>query len=259
MPTKGGTSHNGIYLTALQRPSHLEPAWSRLLLRAAGDAGRWAGSFYVGREMKTKESLTVFALQVGLAVPVLYFGTQIIAAPFYPGYSFLTMVASVLGSERAIHPTIFNVGAILTGIATLIASLGFLLAFQRLAVNPILAWLTSIAIFLNGLGSLWAGFIPLPDPRHGANPFAVGIFTLPALLTATLWKRSDARLMKIYLVLTNLLFIALIPIMSGMAGLDTRGYQGLLQRITALVFFPPIGVGAYFLINRIKQLKAADA
>jgi hypothetical protein len=206
--------------------------------------------------VKTKEKLTVFALLAGITVPLLYFSTQIIAAPFYPDYSFLTMVASVLGSDLAIYPAIFNVGAIITGIATLIASLGFLLALQRLEVNPVFAWLTSIAVFLNGLGSLWAGFIPLPDPRHGSNPFVVGVFTLPALLAATLWKRSDARLMKVYLILTNLLFIALIPVMSGAAGLDTRGYQGLLQRIIALVFFPPIGVGAYFLIKRIKRPKA---
>jgi hypothetical protein len=208
--------------------------------------------------MKTKGNLTVFALLMGITVPFLYFGTQLVAAPFYPDYSFLTMVASVLGSDLALYPAIFNVGAIITGIATLIASLGFLLALQRLEANPIFAWLTSIAIFLNGLGSLWAGFIPLPNPRHGSNPFVVGIFTLPALLAATLWKRSDARLMKIYLILTNLLFIALIPIMSGMTGLDTRGYQGLLQRIIALVFFTPVGVGAYFLLKRFKRAKAEN-
>lgn len=206
--------------------------------------------------MTTRENLTVFALQIGIAVPFLYFGTQIIAAAFYPNYSFLTMAASLLGSDLAIYPAIFNAGAILTGIATLIASIGFLLAFRRLETNPILAWLSSIAIFLNGIGSLWAGLIPLPDPRHAANPFVVGIFALPALLAITVWTRSDARAFKIYLVITNLLFIAMIPIMSGIAGIDTQGYQGFLQRIVALIFFPPIGVGAYFLIKRVELQKA---
>jgi hypothetical protein len=203
--------------------------------------------------MKTKENLTLFALRMGMAVPFLYFGTQLLAALFYPGYSFLSMAASMLGSDRAIYPAIFNSGAIITGIATLVASLGFLSALRRLGTHPILAWLTSIAIALNGLGSLWAGFIPLPDPKHGANPFAVGIFVLPALLTAALWKQSDARAVKAYLIITNLLFIALIPIMSGMAGIDIQGYQGLLQRIAALIFFPPIAVGAYFLAKRIQD------
>src|SRR3990172_11849925 len=110
-----------------------------------------------GSIMTTRETITVFALQMGIAIPFLYFGTQIIAAPFYPNYSFLTMAASLLGSDLAKYPAIFNAGAIFTGVTTLIASVGFLLALQRLEANPILAWLTAIAIFLNGVGSLWAG------------------------------------------------------------------------------------------------------
>ena len=113
---------------------------------------------------------------------------------------------------------------------------------------------TALAILLNGLGSLWAGLFPMPDPRHGDNPFAVGIFLFPLLLTFTLWNHRNARLIKIYLIITNLLFIALVPIMSGVSGINTQGYQGLLQRIAALVFFVPISVGAYFLIQRTKNL-----
>ena len=212
-----------------------------------------------------KEKFTMLALRMGMAVPFLYFGIQIAAAPFYPEYSFLRQDASTLGSDGSHFPLIFNVGSILTGIVTVIAASGFVRAFLSLQVNPVWAWLTSIAVFLNGLGSLWAGFIPLPDPRHGANPFALGVFLFPALLAATLWKRSDAQPLKTYLIVTNILFLILIPIMSGlvqrfsmMAGLDLSGYQnflnnyqGLLQRIAALLFFPPIAVGALFLAKRI--------
>lgn len=201
-----------------------------------------------------KENAITFALRIGIAVPFLYFGTQIIAAPFFPGYSFLSMDASTLGSDLAMYPSIFNIGAMITGVATIIASLGFLFAFQHLGTNPFLTWLTSIAITLNGLGSLWAGFFPMPDPRHGSNPFTVGIFLFPILLTFALWNRSDARPIKIYLIITNLLFLALIPIMSGVSGINTQGYQGLLQRIAVLVFFVPISVGASFLIKHSKHL-----
>ena len=201
-----------------------------------------------------KEKVLAFALRIGIAVPFLYFGIQIVAAPFFPGYSFLSMDASTLGSDLAIYPSIFNIGAIITGIATIIASIGFLFALHHLGTNPFVTWLTSIAITLNGLGSLWAGFFPMPDPRHGSNPFAVGIFLFPILLTIALWKRSNAGTIKIYLIVTNLLFIALIPIMSGVSGINTQGYQGLLQRIAVLVFFVPISVGAYFLIKHSKHL-----
>ena len=204
------------------------------------------------------ERVLVFALASGIVVPVLYFGTQLLAAPFFPGYSFLSMVASLLGSDLAIYPAIFNIGAMITGIVTIIASVGFFLALQRLGINPFLTWLTCLALFLNGLGSLWAGFFPIPDPRHGSNPFTVGIFLFPILLTFAIWKLNNARPIKIYLIITNLLFIALIPIMSGASGINTQGYQGLLQRIVALVFFLPISVGSYFLINRTRDLSFSE-
>src|SRR4051812_45269148 len=38
------------------------------------------------------------ALAFGIAIPFLYFGVQIVAARFYPGYSFLNRDASTLGS-----------------------------------------------------------------------------------------------------------------------------------------------------------------
>jgi hypothetical membrane protein len=205
-----------------------------------------------------KERVLKFALASGTVVPVLYFGTQLLAAPFFPGYSFLSMVASLLGSDLAIYPAIFNVGAMITGIATIIASVGFFLALQHLGTNSFLAGLTSLAVLLNGLGSIWAGFFPLPDPRHSSNPFTVGIFLFPLLLTFAVWKLSHATPIKTYLVITNLLFIALIPIMSGAAGINTQGYQGLLQRVTALVFFIPISVGSYFLLKQSKHVSFSE-
>jgi hypothetical membrane protein len=74
-----------------------------------------------------KEKVLTFALRIGVAVPFLYLGIQIIAAPFFPGYSFLSMEASLLGSDLAIYPAIFNIGAIITGIVTIIARLDFFL------------------------------------------------------------------------------------------------------------------------------------
>ena len=205
-----------------------------------------------------KEKGLAFALGCGILVPFLYFGTQLLAAPFFPNYSFLSMPASLLGSDLARSPAIFNLGAMITGIATIIASIGFFLALQQLGTNRFLTWLTSITLFLNGIGSLWAGYFSMPDPRHGANPFTVGIFLFPIVLTFALWKRSQAGFMKSYLIITNILFIAFVPIMSGVSGIAIQGYQGLLQRIVALIFFLPISIGAYFLMKHTKYVTFSD-
>ena len=200
---------------------------------------------------QTKERLTAVALGMGVAVPLLYYGVQVAAAPFYPDFSVLSTTASELGSDRSTFPPTFNFGVIFVAVATLVASFGFLRALRRLGVNPILAWLTFLSIAANGMSSLWAGLFPLPDPRHGGHPvFMIGMLLLPFLLIAAFWKLSDARLLRAYFVATIILLVAMIPLISGMSGLDTHAYRGLLQRVFALTVFPPIGVGAYVLARR---------
>jgi hypothetical protein len=48
--------------------------------------------------------VTRVALGLGIAVPFLSYGTQIIAAPFCPGYSFRAQAASLLGSDLSMIP-----------------------------------------------------------------------------------------------------------------------------------------------------------
>ena len=191
-------------------------------------------------------------LASGMAVPFLYYGTQIVAAPFFPDYSFMRQAASLLGSNLSTRPLIFNAGVIATGLATLLAVPGFFVAFQNVGANRFMSWITCLALVGSAISSLWAGYFPLPDPRHVGHPaLLVAMILLPFLLNATLWKKRDAWLLKAYLGATITLLIAMIPIMSGITGLDTRSYSGLLQRIFAFTVFPPIAVCAFFLARRV--------
>jgi hypothetical membrane protein len=202
------------------------------------------------------DALTLVLLRAGMLVPFLYFGLQLIAAPFYPGYSFLRNVASELGSDLARYPAPFNMGIMILGTLTLLSALGFLRALLRLRTPAIWAWLTFLAVAVNGLQSLWAGSFPMPDRRHGGHPlFVIGMVLLPFLFSVVLWKQSGA-LVRSFLMTTMLLIVALFPLMSGIAGLDTQSYRGLLQRLFTLAVFPPIGLGAYVLAQRLKALAA---
>jgi hypothetical membrane protein len=53
---------------------------------------------------------TRWALYAAIAMPVFYFGTQLVAAPFYPQYSFTQDTASMLGTTDSHHPLISNLG-----------------------------------------------------------------------------------------------------------------------------------------------------
>ena len=197
-------------------------------------------------------------LGLGVALPFVYFGIQLAAAPFYPGYSFLTRDASSLGSDGSTAPWIFNGGALLVGTLELVTAAAFLRAFTRGRIGMVLAWATALALASAAIGSLNAFLHPLPDPRHTEGLLSLlgsGLVMLPLLLTVVLW-RLGARG---YAMFNLLLCLALIPILTGLvqrigmrAHLDLAGYQtllngthGLLQRVAALLIFGSIGVVAY--------------
>jgi hypothetical protein len=204
------------------------------------------------------------ALAFGIALPFLYFGLQLIAAPFYPGYSFLSRDASTLGSEGSAAPWIFNLGTFVIGLCEVVAAWGFLNRLRRVRGNAVLAWATCLALASSALGSLNACLHPLPDPRHTAGVLSIlgaGVLLLPVLTALMLWRQRDRAWVAPFLALNVLVWLALVPIMSGlvqrvsmtahidMPGLQAflNGYQGLLQRVAAATVFGPVAFAAWLL------------
>ncbi|MEO7190228.1 MAG: DUF998 domain-containing protein [Vicinamibacterales bacterium] len=209
-----------------------------------------------------------------MTIPFIYFGSQIVAAPFYPGYSFMARDASTLSSSGSSAPWIFNSAAIVIGVLCLVAAAGVWRAFRRLRMSQVLAALTSLALVSAGLGSLNAGMFPLPDPRHTGgllSQLGMGVLLLPVLFAIAAWRLRSPRWLTRYALLNLLVLVAFVPVMSGMiqrfgisAGLDLNGYQrflngsqGLLQRVAALAVFMPIAVLAYRLDQGIRSVDHA--
>jgi hypothetical membrane protein len=198
-------------------------------------------------------AFTLAALGVAVLIPFIYYGIQIVSAHYNPGYSFVRQVASELGSNRAARPMLFNMGIMVQGVVTFIASFGFLRATLRLGVNRTLSLLIFLALAINGIQMLWAGHFPLPDPRHaGQPPFVIAAFLLPILLTAALWNRSGG-ILKVYLIATLMLLAVIIPITSGNI-VDTTHIRGLTQRLYTLTIFPMIAVSAIALAHDYRSV-----
>jgi hypothetical membrane protein len=211
------------------------------------------------RQIRRIDYMILGSLGCGNAVPFLYYGVQLASAPFFPNFSFLGTTASELGSDLSARPWIFNTGAILTGIAALAAAFGLLCALRRLGTNLIVAGFVSVAVAATGLSSLWAGIFPLPDARHGGHPSLLfPMLALPFVMAVALWRLGVSGPFKAYLIATVALLLVLFPLLSGMTGLDTHAYRGLIQRALALTVFLPIGVGAYVLMRRVAILAGAQ-
>jgi len=189
-------------------------------------------------------SFTRICLFAAVAMPVLYFGSQLAAAPFYPGYSFSRDSASMLGTSFSRYPWIFNLGAVFTGIAALVGAIGLYRAF-RAATNIVVAWLIGLSVAATGIMSFKAGMFPLPDSRHASWGFLVA-FTIvtPLLLLIGVWKQQGATAIRLYLIVSIALILVLFPFMFGMA-FTTLLQPGTFQRLFALATFVPVGVVAY--------------
>jgi hypothetical protein len=191
----------------------------------------------------------------GIAVPVIYFGVQVSAAPFYPGYSFFSRDASSLGSNASAAPWIFNFGTLVLGLVLLTLAGAFLCVLPRARIGRGLASLMALALASAGMGSVNAFLHPLPDPRHTDGWLAAlggGVVLLPGLTALVLWRLGRRRL-AIGIIIA---FLALIPLMTGLvqrafmqAGIGLDGYQsflnnyhGLIQRLGAVVIFVPVAV-----------------
>jgi hypothetical protein len=199
-------------------------------------------------------------MSAAVAVPVIYFGVQVAAAPFYPGYSFISRDASTLGSPGSTAPWIFNDGTLVLALVTATAAAAFVMRRPSSTLGRGLATLTGLALASAALGSLNAFLHPLPDPRHTEGWLSLlggGVLLLPLVMSAILW-RAGARPAALVTVLA---FIAMIPLTTGLvqricmrAGIDFSGYQwflntsqGLIQRAAATVVFVPVAVAAYLL------------
>src|SRR5215472_1954866 len=182
-------------------------------------------------------------LWAAVLMPIVYFGVQLAAAPFYPKYSFLNDMASLLGSAASRRPFVFNDGAMMTGILGLSGAVGLFLCLKRR--SGLWGALTGLCVVANGVLSLKAGMYPMPDPRHASWQFLLFPTVLaPFVLLLATW-RFDVRL-RWYLIVDNLVLLTLLPSVIGVSSVPA----GILQRLFALIVLVPPGAVAGWLVLR---------
>jgi hypothetical membrane protein len=210
---------------------------------------------------QSTQSLTRLSLLSGASMPIFYYGGQLAAAPFYPGYSFSDQVASMLGTSYSHEPWIFNTALILTGVAAILGAFGLYQTF-RSRTNRLVSWLIALTAAYTGSMSVKAGIYPLPDHHHYELRFAVASASLtPLLMLIGIWSKERLRALRAYLFLSVLLLVPVIPLFRKMIVVDGLSIgTGTLQRLLALGTYAPVGVvSIYFFVHDRPALKGNQA
>lgn len=192
-----------------------------------------------------------------IAVPILYFGTILIAASTWPEYSHRTRYVSELGGPEAPSPALFNGGIVLMGSVCVLGAVGLYRAAHQLGGRAVLAALAAVCTALFGLAMILGGLFPMPDPRHGAFGLGFAMLLAPLFLALALRGVSGLSGLVLFLFVTFGLMLGTMSVMMGVGGLVTRANVGLWQRANALAMFPWLAVAGGVLAARLRAVDKA--
>ena len=196
--------------------------------------------------MTRARNVGAVGLWAGVAVPVLYFGSVLAAAPFYPGFSFVRQFASELGAEGAPHPYILNTGLVGVGLAGILAGRSFWRTLLELGARPIAARWTGLLIAMFGVAIVMAGLFPHPSLLHWGFGLSIPFVVAPTVLAFGLRHRPEATPLRRYLLATNAMMIVLF--IATLAAAHSP-IVGLCQLLYTLAAIPWLGVGAVALMR----------
>lgn len=179
-------------------------------------------------------------LMLGVAVPIVYYGSQLIAIPLYPGYDFVTQVASELGSSDSRFPGIFNCGLALAGALIALSAIALYPGLHGYGASGTFSFLGAVAQIAMGAATIWTAVHPLPSDQHINNTLNHGFLATPLLLAALFWQLRAPRPIQLYFTIDAFLVLLLAGLTFGLFSWDVGSYVGAFQRfVAAILLFPP--------------------
>lgn len=176
-------------------------------------------------------------------LPLLYFGTVIVAALFASEYSHIGQHASELAiNANPIAVALFTIGILFTGLSAILLGIGILLKFNRQFS------ITSFLIIVFGITFIFGACYKIGSPWHGLYGIGLSVMLLPFAFLYELGREKVNKRIE-YLSIVTALFIFLY-FWAMVARLDPIEHRGLTQRLFGLFVFGFISYSAYLLHNQ---------
>lgn len=179
-------------------------------------------------------------IKQAIYVPIIYFGTVILAGLFAVDYSHFGQHASELAiNENALAGMIFNIGIFITGISMILYGIGLISKFGKsLSITAFL-----IAVF--GITFLFGAVYAIGSPWHGLYGIGLSTMMLPFAFLYETNKIEISNLAKNLSIITAAVLFFYFWAM--VARLDPMELRGLTQRIFGIFLFGFLSYSAYIL------------
>jgi len=177
-------------------------------------------------------------IKQAIYMPIVYFGTIIIASLLATDYSHFGQHASELAvNTNPMAGIIFNVGIFITGLLLVLYSIGLMLKFK---INIII---TSLLICVFGITFLFGAFYKIGSPWHGLYGIGLSIMLLPFAFLFEVGKKNVDKVTKTISIIVALAIF--IYFWAMVARLDPMELRGLTQRIFGIFVFGFISYSAH--------------
>lgn len=179
-----------------------------------------------------------FFLKQGKYLPLLYFGTVIIAGLFASDYTHIGQHASELAiNENQTAGSVFNIGVFLTGLSAIFYGIGLILKFKSQFT------VTSVLTIVFGITFLFGAIYKIGSPWHGLYGIGLSIMMLPFAFLYEMKNFDINRKTKIISIVSA--FVIFFYFWAMVARLDPIEQRGLTQRIFGVFVFGFISYSAY--------------
>lgn len=177
-------------------------------------------------------------IKQAIYLPILYFGTIILASVFANNYSNIGQHASELAiNSNQTSVNIFTIGITFTGLSMVLYGIAMLLKLKhQFAV-------TSFLIIVFGITFLFGAYYKIGSPWHGLYGIGLSIMLLPFTLLYEIGQENIDRIFKTISIITAA--VIFLYFWSMVARLDPIEQRGLTQRIFGIFVFGYISLSAY--------------
>lgn len=185
----------------------------------------------------------------GVAIPFIYFASQIAAVLLNPAFNIARQEPSELGCCQAVMPVVANAGFMATGVVAVLGGLGLFVGLRRLQGNVIFAASAGLGLSLFGVAMIMSGVFPLPNPLHyGFGLTLAGI--LAPLFGALALKNGGA--VRWIVMLGFIVSLVLVVLSMGIGGVANVNNIGLIVRAISVVAFSTIAYLCWSVMQRVK-------